>query len=804
VRKVSWVVLTGLVGLVGWGVVSPMAWAQGGKVSTTVSPPQLIFEQAIKATTAKKYAEAERLYRELLKIEPDVAPIWGNLGLLVGNQGRTAEAVRYLEKAVTLEPNTPTFRAHLAIFQYRQGQVAEAETNSRKVLEREPKNRLALANLADVLIRQKKYADAIPPLRLLRSLEGNAPEAQTEIALIVCLDKSGSTKEALVLAQKRAKRLSKDLQAQLLWGDMARLAGAFDEAEQAYTIAQNLDPKHPGAVQGLIAVAGLRGDRASAIAQIKKRLQTTPDNPQLHFQLGYLIYTDTSSPEAERLPIAEKHFARATSLNPKNPLFITYQALSVMLQGQSRLETAERLFTAALTLNPKNSMAHKGLAFIYEKTDRFPTAILAYRQALQAEPQDKDARRGLAGVLYITGAKQDAYREMETIANQDPKETRVLAELASWQVADNQLPLAQKTYESLLARNPKDTASWIGLAQIHQREKRTAEARTCYEKALTADPRYAPATLLLGDLFLEEGKTDEAVVLYRRFLELDPKNNPVRWQLTLTLRQQKRYEDALTEARQLTLQNEDPNRIEYQLIVPRLYLDKNRNDDALAELQRLHRAEPDSDAVRFVLSTALEQANRLSDAETVLKEAVQQQDSKPRKSPVPYAVLGGFYERQKRWAEAATAFQDALVVDARNGEVLRGLIRARTAENQPQKAVEFVEALALADKIRPHETAVLAVEFVHQERKTPEAYLSFTQRLVEKYPKNRIATLARAKSLLSPTATTDLRQEGIQRLENWVKLIPSDKEATALLTELKRMALPNTSPTPTTPMEKRP
>ncbi|GAB4455477.1 MAG: hypothetical protein OHK0029_11660 [Armatimonadaceae bacterium] len=729
------------------------------------SPSQLIFERAIAATKAKKYAEAERLYKELLTMEPKAAAVWGNLGLLVGSQGRIADAERFLEKAVELEPKVPDFRLQLAVVQIKAKKYTLAEANTRMVLDKDPKNQTALAGYAEALLRQEKYAPAVGPLQTLHQLEGDKPNSQNEMALIFALQKIGQVPEALDVARKRARRMPTDVNSQLLWGDMARMSGKLDEAEQAYQVAKKLAPDNPGAAQGLFLVAGMRGNVDSALSQLLPRLEKEPENAPLHFQAGFLLFTDKQQPEKERMPRAEKYLARAAALEPKNPTYITYHGLSLALQGAEKFSTADRLFRAALSLNPDFPLAHQGLAYIYQQTNRFKEAASEYSLILAKEPKNRDARRGLAGAYYASGDKEKAYQELETLAFQNPDERLYLAELASWQVNDGRWDLAEKTYEKLVRRDPRDTVSWIGLAQVHLHEKREPEAIACYRSALSADPKYAPAALLLGDLLTRNDKADEAIGVYRRFLNVEPQNNPVRWQLTLTLRQIKQFDEAMAEAQKLTLQDSDPNRIEYRLVIPRLLLDKNQTDEAIAELKRLEQEEPQAVPVKLMLAGVYEQQKKTELADAVIEEVVRQQKAQTNPQPTIFAAIGDYYMRQFRWEEAAQVFEEALRRKPFVPTAFERLTRVYTQLNQPEKAVGFLESVALSEPRYPDTALVKAIEDAHQAAKTIPAYRDFTSRLLERHPTDRNARLTRARSLVETEPTAENRKEAVELLK---------------------------------------
>jgi tetratricopeptide (TPR) repeat protein len=66
-----------------------------------------------------RYPEAERAYREAIKLRPDYDTAMGNLSLVYAKQGRLDLAISYAEGALKLKPGDPSVSRHLEEY-YRQ------------------------------------------------------------------------------------------------------------------------------------------------------------------------------------------------------------------------------------------------------------------------------------------------------------------------------------------------------------------------------------------------------------------------------------------------------------------------------------------------------------------------------------------------------------------------------------------------------------------------------------------------------------------------------------------------------------
>ena len=96
----------------------------------TSAPPQILdlqtaFSHALAASEAGRLAEAEVLYRAILKAQP-VREVSRNLGLILDDQGRHAEAETVYRAALAADAEDPVIRLQLAFLLLRDGRLAEA------------------------------------------------------------------------------------------------------------------------------------------------------------------------------------------------------------------------------------------------------------------------------------------------------------------------------------------------------------------------------------------------------------------------------------------------------------------------------------------------------------------------------------------------------------------------------------------------------------------------------------------------------------------------------------------------------
>lgn len=120
------------------------AWAM-------LAAAQLLSAEGAQAMRAGRFAEAERIYRQLVKQSPEEAGWQGNLGLALHSQGKYRQAVEALESSLKLRP-APGLAAVLGIDYLKLGDACRAITPL------EESNRLEA--LADAYAGCKRYRQA--------------------------------------------------------------------------------------------------------------------------------------------------------------------------------------------------------------------------------------------------------------------------------------------------------------------------------------------------------------------------------------------------------------------------------------------------------------------------------------------------------------------------------------------------------------------------------------------------------------------------------------------------------------------
>lgn len=218
----------------GWsGVITAVATAL---VDPAPALPTLE-QRALQLLQQNLLAEAEVLYRQLLREGSTRAAVVSNLGAICAATGRLDEAVPLLEQALQRDPNHVSALANLGAAYCQKGAWAQAEPLLRRALALNPRHLQALNRLRHLLSRTDRSKEAIDLARRAVALAPQSPEAHYNL------------------------------------GVELKAAGALTEARESYEQTLVLRPDDPNAQSNLAMILLLQGDYGRGLELREARLR---------------------------------------------------------------------------------------------------------------------------------------------------------------------------------------------------------------------------------------------------------------------------------------------------------------------------------------------------------------------------------------------------------------------------------------------------------------------------------------------------------------------------------------------------
>ena len=230
---------------------------------------QALLDAAYEHQQAERFPEAERAYRELLRLEPRHAVALHLLGMVGMQTGRSEMALELIGRAIDLDGGNAQFHMNLGNLLQAQGKLDEAVESYGRALKLNPRSASAWSNLGEALKTQGKLEAAAESIGKALALEPELAVAHSNLGNI--RHAQGELEQALA-CYERALALQPDLaMAYANMGNLREAQGLLREAAACYERALELKPVFEVARFNSSILKLLEGDFAAGLPDYEKR-----------------------------------------------------------------------------------------------------------------------------------------------------------------------------------------------------------------------------------------------------------------------------------------------------------------------------------------------------------------------------------------------------------------------------------------------------------------------------------------------------------------------------------------------------
>ncbi len=422
------------------------------------------------------------------------------------------------------------------------GRFDEAESTLRRAIAMDPTRTEWYVNLGLTLEAAGRHEDAIAPLT--RAHELSPDDAEVALMLGACNLHAGSAAESVRWLERAealgwSRRDSEDGPGSAP-GSMGPAAshvhrieaytrlGDHDHAEVMFYLAQQIDPKDPGAFVNLAESLLMRDQTERALWCLREAAQLDPTLPGVHARLAQ-VYARTGRLErARQLYLVELRRAPGD--------IAAILDLARLLTDMNRLPEADEKFRRVLELDPENAEAYFGLAEVAERRGLRDEALGHYGVVRRLDEAFPGVRRREARLLLATGVMSHADRarallgEELAAAQQNPAAfgDDDLADLGRLLLDSGASSAARGLLEGVAQRRATDARALhdLALACLHSADL-DAGIELCRD-VLRIDPRYAPAMHNLAVAYVKLGQWTRARYWARLARQHDPDDSALR------------------------------------------------------------------------------------------------------------------------------------------------------------------------------------------------------------------------------------------------------------------------------------
>jgi predicted TPR repeat methyltransferase len=187
-----------------------------------------------------RLSEAEKMYRQVLKWQPDQPDAYHLLGLLAAQLNRPDDALLLFERAIALNPNVPEYHSNNGNVLMIAARMDDAEAAFAKAISLRPDFSEALLNLATVRRSRGDLDEAERLLNRALVVRPSWPEAQLNLANVASA--RGRFEEAIGLFANALKAQPRFIQAYEGFARAVARAGRLNEAATVFQRLLDFDP----------------------------------------------------------------------------------------------------------------------------------------------------------------------------------------------------------------------------------------------------------------------------------------------------------------------------------------------------------------------------------------------------------------------------------------------------------------------------------------------------------------------------------------------------------------------------------
>ena len=495
------------------------------------------FLAARRAQASSNLTLAVQEYLVVVKLAPDLAEGWVNLGLVYYLQTRYSESAQALGKALSLEPGFRGANLFFGIDAVKLGQSKQAVPYLKRAIEQEPANKDARTWLGRALWDAGQTNEAISELREAARTFPSDPDI---LFLLGQAYRNAADEEmAHVLAAAGAPLYHQAV------GDIYKEEHGWQKAQWHYKRALEKNPHWAGAHQGLgeiylqqgnweaaraefvaehsvaataklAQVALLQGQPGEALRLLSEAIQKEPDAAASALGLPLLPFVDDSlSGEEAKMRYSEsRNVLEQSAPSPARSLALASVAHRLGLTQEAEREWAN--YRAMLPSLNQTDRGYDHALRAFEQHD-FDDARSELVALLAANPGDGQAHYLLAKTCHSLSLSVLA--DMLAAAPDSPRTHQLYALTLAEQEA-NDKALAEY-------RKVETAASAVGglhfaIGELLWKMKQADQALVEFEQELRLSPGHAEASAAAGTILVSQHQTERAITYLQRAVQLKP------------------------------------------------------------------------------------------------------------------------------------------------------------------------------------------------------------------------------------------------------------------------------------------
>ncbi|SRR5581483_518079 len=447
-----------------------------------------LYQEAQQAQAAGDLAAAARKYEAIIRLRPEMAEAYANLGNLYYQQGQPDRAVRVYQKAIEIKADLAGPHFFLGVIEFGRHRYASALRHLERAESLQASNALIHAYLGYTHYARSAYREAA------RELETAAASDPNDIDVLYHLSKSYGHLAKDAFGRLR-KQFPGSVYLNISLAHIYETEEKWNAAGEQYRLALEKMPRNARLEEKVRWIAA-RSANAAASADDRKR------DGMVDGSLAYRDLPPSGPKLAEEL---QRQQASVHALERDAP---NDQRLYLIAEGYQALSFLASL--RVMEAGPDSYRAHQLRAQLLESSNQDREAIEEYRKALERKPDLQNIHFAIGSLHWKEQRFDEARAELQRELAINPSHPQALYELG-------------------------DIAAFTGDAQ---------RAEKYFLAALSIDPNLPEAHLALEKIYTQSGRYEKSLEHLRRAREIDSSDPGLHYRFAAVYRKMGRNQDA--------------------------------------------------------------------------------------------------------------------------------------------------------------------------------------------------------------------------------------------------------------------
>jgi tetratricopeptide (TPR) repeat protein len=372
-------------------------------------------------TQLQDFPQAEKFYREAIRLNPQFWAARKNLGTVLWFMDRHEESEREFLTVAKVRPNDPVPHLYLGLAAHARREFPRAKEEFKKADALASDNPEVLPAVLESYLATGDSSFSSNAENLLASTENSDPTLASRVAALFL--QYGFSDRAAAGLEKLTAAHADSAEGWRMLAQAYDLQNKPEDAYRAYSRGIEAAPTSEDNYIALADFASAHGNNDYGLEVITKGLQRLPKSPGLLCERGLLLALKGDRDQAER------SFIEASQSRPG-------WALPLLAQGISQLESGDAAgaadtFHKSRSVDPRDFRTYYLYALALTKKDsNRGEAITALRKAIELNPEDARSHALLGELLLAEQHPNEAASEWQRALKIEPDNPTALYQLA--------------------------------------------------------------------------------------------------------------------------------------------------------------------------------------------------------------------------------------------------------------------------------------------------------------------------------------------------------------------------------------